>query len=450
MKVPQRPPAFDELLKEMVSSASLPDILAAVKPVDGRGRYLHWDEMRNRTPPGGLTHRQWWFGMAFSRQGVARSLPLRSTSGEEFRFCNVDPIQEMVHRIDQQASGQILADEVVTGLRSSDRYLVSSLVEEAITSSQLEGASTSRRVAKELLATGRKPRDRSEQMIVNNFQGMMFAQDLAQGPLTPTDVLDLHRILTEEALDDPNDAGRLQRPGDDRIAVYWHDDTLLHRPPPANELPERLDAMCRFANGEAIEGFIHPVVRAIVLHFWLAYDHPFTDGNGRTARALFYWSLLRDGYWLAQYLSVSSILRKAPARYARSYLLTETDSNDLTYFVIYQLQVIERATASLHEYLARKTQENRELESLLHGSRHLNHRQLVVLRDALRDPSEPFTIQPQARRHRVTYESARSDLLGLEELGLLFKEKVGKKYVFRSPPDLTNRLRALGSQVPRP
>jgi len=94
----------------------------------------------------------------------------------------------MVHRIDQQASGQILADDVVTSLRSSDRYLVSSLVEEAITSSQLEGASTTRRVAKELLATGRQPRDRSEQMIVNNYQAMVFAQDLAGHPLTPTDV----------------------------------------------------------------------------------------------------------------------------------------------------------------------------------------------------------------------------------------------------------------------
>ena len=55
----------------------------------------------------------------------------------------------MVHRIDQQAGGQILADDLVTNLRSSDRYLVSSLVEEAITSSQLEGACTMRQVAKE-------------------------------------------------------------------------------------------------------------------------------------------------------------------------------------------------------------------------------------------------------------------------------------------------------------
>jgi Fic family protein len=449
VKIPQRPPVRDDLLREMVAEPrTLTEILTTIKPVDHRGRYLHWDEMRNRTPPHGLTHRQWWFGTTIARQGIERNLPLRSTAGEPFTFSNIDSVQELVHRIDQQASGQILADDLVTNLRSSDRYLVSSLVEEAITSSQLEGASTTRQVAKELLATGRKPRDRSEQMIVNNFQAMMFAQELGTQPLTPTDVLDLHRILTADTLDDPADAGRLQQPGDERIAVYWHDDTLLHRPPPASELEARLEAMCRFANGEATDGFIHPVVRAIILHFWLAYDHPFVDGNGRTARALFYWAMLHDGYWLAQYLSVSSILRKAPTQYARSYLLTETDHNDITYFVVYQLQVIERAIDSLYQYLARKAAENRELESLLHGSAHLNHRQLTVVRDALRDPGETFTIQPQARRHRVTYESARSDLLGLEQLGLLSKQKVGKKYVFRSMPDLSAKLRALGGANP--
>lgn len=400
--------------------------------------------MRNRTPPAGLSHREWWLGTAMARRGMARNLPLRATDGTPFRFCNIDLIQEMVHRIDQRASGEILADDVVTNLRSSDHYLVSSLAEEAITSSQLEGASTTRQVAKELLATGRKPRDRSEQMIVNNFQAMMFAQELEGQELSATEVLDLHRIVTENTLDDPAGAGRVQAAGDNRVAVYWHDDTLLHQPPPAHELSDRLEAMCRFANGEISDGFIHPVVRAIVVHFWLAYDHPFVDGNGRTARALFYWAMLHNRYWLAQYLSVSSILRKAPAQYVNSFLHTETDDYDVTYFVIYQLQVIERAIRSLREYLARKTAETREIERLIHGSSHLNNRQLVVVRDALRDAGEPFTIMAQARRHRVTYESARSDLLGLEALGILSKQKVGKKYVFRSMPDLSDRLRHLG------
>jgi Fic family protein len=443
MRKPQAPPPIEDLVAAASRSSNLSNVMLASSPLDPKGRYLHWDEMRNRTPPDSLSHDEWWLGTALARRSISRDLPLLATDGRPFRFSNVDPIQEMVHRIDQQASGQILADDLVTNLRSSDRYLVSSLVEEAITSSQLEGASTTRQVAKELLATGRRPRDRSEQMIANNFRAMLFAQDLSPDPLTPQAVLELHRIVTEDAIDDPADAGRLQAPGEERIGVYW-DDVLLHRPPDAGELPERLRAMCAFANGDTPDGFVHPVVRSIILHFWLAYDHPFVDGNGRTARALFYWSMLNHGYWLAQYLSVSSILRKAPSKYARSYLLTETDDNDITYFVIYQLRILERALDSLRDYLARKIAETREIESLLHGSPHLNHRQMLVVRDALRDPAEPFTIAAQSRRNRVTYQSARTDLLGLEEMGLLVKQKVGKKFVFRSAPDFAERLRSLG------
>lgn len=443
MRKPTSPPAFETLVTDLSSRNDVAHLLLTTGPLDSKGRYLHWDEMLRRTPPEGLTHQEWWFGTVLARRGMSRPIPLLSTNGDAFIFSNVDSVQEMVHRIDQQAGGQILADDQVTNLRSSDRYLVSSLVEEAITSSQLEGASTTRQVAKELLATGRRPRDRSEQMIVNNFQAMLFAQELASRPLTPDDVLELHRIVTIDALDEPSDAGRLQAPDDDRIAVYWRDDTLLHQPPGANELPARLQAMCDFANGERTEGFLHPVVRSVILHFWLAYDHPFVDGNGRTARALFYWSMLNQGYWLAQYLSVSSILRKAPAQYVRSYLLTETDANDITYFVIYQLTILERAIQSLQDYLARKVAETRDIEALLHGSPHLNHRQMLVIRDALRDPAEPFTINAQARRNRVTYQSARTDLLDLADKGLLTTTRAGKKYVFRTVPDLPDRLRAL-------
>lgn len=296
-----------------------------------------------------------------------------------------------------------------------------------------------------MLQTGRKPRTRSEQMILNNFHAMQLAQDLAGEPLTEALVLELHRVVSESTLDDPDDAGRFQAPGDDRIAVYWHDGQLLHQPPAAEDLPARIQSLCAFANGAVTDGFIHPVVQAIVVHFWIAYDHPFVDGNGRTARALFYRSMLESGYWLTQYLTISSILKKAPAQYARSYLYCETDDeNDITYFVIYQLQVIRRAIDSLYKYLGRKVAETREIEAMLHGSPHLNHRQLVIIGDALRDPAEPFTIRAQQTRHGVTYESARSDLLGLERLGLFTKRKVGKKYVFTAERDLADRLRHHG------
>ena len=283
-------------------------------------------------------------------------------------------------------------------------------------------------------------------MIVNNFRAMQVAQEIADRPLDVDTVLGLHETVTAGALDDPADAGRIQGMDEERIALFWpQDNTLLHRPPPADQLPDRLQGMCAFANGQEVDGFIHPVVRAIIVHFWLAYDHPFVDGNGRTARALFYRSMLNEGYWLTQYLSISSILKKAPAKYAKSYLYSETDDNDITYFVIYQLQVIKRAIDSLHDYLRRKIEETRDIEVLISSSPHLNHRQITIVGEALRDPGEPFTITAQQRRHGVTYQSARTDLLGLESLELLTKHRIGKKFVFRAAPDLLERLRAIGS-----
>ena len=446
MKKPMPPPDTAELLAEVAQEnvQRLLEVLSKGRPVDEKGRYLHWDQMRHRQPPEGLTLDEWWVSTAASRANNARMLPFTGTDGEPFRFTNIDRIQEMVHQIDQQASGHLQTDEPVAAVGSSGQYLVSSLVEEAIASSLLEGAATTRRVAKELLRTGRQPRDRSERMVLNNFLAMESAEELARSgePLTSDHVLELHRIVTDGTLDNESEAGRLRRP-DERIEIVWSDGQVLHRPPPADELPSRLEQLCGFANGETGEGFLHPVVHAVLIHFWVGYDHPFVDGNGRTARVLFYWLMLKSGYWLAQYVSISTILRKAPAKYARSYLYTETDSNDTTYFVVYQLEVIRKAIADLRQYLTRKSNEIARVERAMRGVPGLNHRQLAILSNALRDPDTYFTFAGQKRLHRVAYQSARTDLLGLEALGLLKKEQVGRTFEFWPVDGLEGRIRGL-------
>ena len=159
--------------------------------------------------------------------------------------------------------------------------------------------------------------------------------------------------------------------------------------------------------------------------------------------------MLRSGYWLSQYISISTILRKAPVKYTRSYLHTETDSNDVTYFVVYQLEVIERAISALRQYLTRKSTEIAEAERLLRGVPNLNHRQLDVVGKALRDPYAHFTIGSQKRLHRVAYQSARTDLLGLEDLGVLRRVQSGKKFEFWPVDDLSARLRALAVESQR-
>jgi Fic family protein len=379
----------------------------------------------------------------FARRNIGRLLPLQGTNGTPFAYCLTDETLETLHWIDQHAGGEILVSEGVTDPGNRSRYLVSSLMEEAITSSQLEGATSTRKVAKDMLRTGRAPRDRSERMILNNYRAMTRISEVAKQRLTPELVYELHRILTEGTLDDPDSAGRPQQPGEIRVGVYDPEGQRVHNPPPADELPTRMDAMCKFANSEAASGFVHPVIRALLLHLWLAYDHPFEDGNGRTARALFYWSMLSSGYWMFEYLSISRILRGAPAKYARSFLYVETDELDATYFVLYQLAVIRRAIDDLTEYLRRNMSEVRQTERLLHEST-LNHREIALLTHALRHPDAEYTVRSHSTIHRVTDQSARTDLLDLEARGLLERRQVGKKFVFNPASGLSQRIPAAG------
>ena len=447
MRLPVPAPSVHELLSQPGLAAALPRVLADVDGPLVDGRYLHWDVVRHRTPPAGLTAEEWWLGLALARQPMLRPIPLISADGRPCRYSLPDPVLELLHWIDQHASGEVMVSETIRDRGDQRRYLVNSLIEEAVTSSQLEGANATRKVAKQMIRSGRPPRDRAERMILNNYLAMTDLRGLASAPLTPSVVFSLHRTLTEGTLDDPTAAGRLQEPSEERVHVAWSDGTVTHVPPPADQLRARLEAMCRYANGGG-KGFTHPVVRAVLLHLWLAYDHPFEDGNGRTARALFYREVLSSGYWLFEYVSISRLLLKAPSQYGLSFLYAETDGFDATYFLLYQLGILKRAIEELLAYLVRKMAEVRETEALLRRT-DLNHRQVALLTHALRHRDAVYTVHSHGESHRVTRQSARADLLDLERRGLLDRRVIGRRFEFIPVPDLRERLHAASVEVRR-
>lgn len=445
MRIPAAPPDFNLMLAKLAGNR-LMDILVTATPLPN-GRYLHWEDLRYRDPPKDLSREEWWTSVVFAREPQLQNLPLLDKRGRPFRFATPSPVLIDLHHIDRDAAGQIRSAIGEPIREDPRRFLVSSLIEEAITSSQLEGASTTRQVAAAMLRTGRKPRDHSETMIFNNYRAMEHLRAIKNEPLTPDGILELHRILTEDTLENPADAGRLRTNNDVRV-IDSRDNTELHAPPDFAELSARLERLCGFANAdESSLPFVHPVLRAILLHFMIGYDHPFEDGNGRTARALFYWSMARAGYWLMEYTSISHILRRSPARYMRSYLYTETDNNDTTYFLLHQLTTIRRAIVALHEYLDRKARDQRETERLLAASPNLrtrfNHRQVALLTHALRNTGEAYRVDAHRRSHNVVYQTARNDLLELHQHGLLERGKQGNAYVFFAPPDLRERLAEL-------
>jgi Fic family protein len=439
MRKPQSPPEFGKLIAGLSSPEALIPILEAVISPTHDGRYFHWDDLRYRKPPGGLTHENWWLGLKMRRQSGYRSIPLKDTEGASFQFSVPDLVTDLLHQIDRGGGTFVEIPEQVTNAEQRDRYVVRSLMEEAITSSQMEGAVTTREVAKKMLAEGRKPGNRSERMIVNNYMTMRRIVEMKDEVLTPEMVLQVHREISLDALDTPDAPGRLRR-ADEDVQISDLEGTVFHRPPVAGTLAARLEAMCDFANGKTPTHFVHPVIRGIILHFWLAYDHPFVDGNGRTARALFYWQMLHSGYWLFEFISISQFLNKAPVQYGTAFLHTETDQNDLTYFIIHQAEIIRRALIELHDYIGRKSAEARTCITALEKHPELNHRQQALIAHAVRHPGFAYSIAGHGARHAIVYQTARTDLLKLAKLKLLEQKKAGRALVFVAPKDLKARL----------
>ncbi|MEM6296221.1 MAG: Fic family protein [Myxococcota bacterium] len=438
MKIPVSPPPLGDCVAEFAQAGSL----TGLSSTDAKGRYLHWDELRHRTPPEPLSHRAWWAVFKLARQGASKSLPLNDTSGRPFTYALPDPVLRGVHELDSRTHGAVSMDGKLRSGAMRDRYITTSLMEEAITSSQLEGAATTRKVAKQMLRTKRQPRNTHERMIVNNYRGMEWVREHVHEPLTPALVLELHRHLTLGTLERDDEAGRLRRP-DEPIFVKSDSGEILHEPPSSESLPGRLQAMCDFANDPGHEGaFVPPIVRAILVHFWLAYDHPFVDGNGRTARALFYWSALRSGYWLLEFITISRVIKQAPAKYGRAFLHTETDDHDTTYFIIHQLDVLMGAIENLERYIQRSLDQQKTFDLLLRATDVYNHRQAALLRYALRHPDGDFTIAVHQSYHSVAYQTARTDLLDLESKGLLRSLKRGKALHFVPVDDLETLLAA--------
>ncbi|MEP6549975.1 MAG: Fic family protein [Gemmatimonadales bacterium] len=445
MKIPSTPPSTSEILARVLGSGKEIDRLFSATTLGPapEGKYRHWDTFRQIEPPTGFTTEEAWFGIKTARRALYEALPLKDKEGKPFQYTLPSPLLEMLHRIDRDAGGNIQGSDQVVNPATKSTYLFKSLVEEAITSSQLEGAATTRKVAKAMIQEGREPRTLGERMIANNYRAMLFVREIIDKDLTPELVFRLQKIVTEGTLDDPTAAGRF-RTAEEEIVLDDEAGTILHVPPKAEELKDRLKRMCEFANGGGTKVFMPPAVRAIILHFWLAYDHPFVDGNGRTARALFYWAMARQGFWLCEYLSISRILKKARARYSRAYLYTETDENDLTYFILYQAHVLMQAIHDLQEYLKRKAVEVREAEELVSQARalrqDLNPRQLALLNHALKNPNARYTIESHQRSHGVSYQTARNDLLNLRDARILDQKKAGRAFVFDAPRDLRARL----------
>ncbi|MFI5251543.1 MAG: Fic family protein [Bacteroidota bacterium] len=403
--------------------------------------YLHWEKLKYLPMPEGIDPELAWSFVKLSRFMQAKPTEIKTPNGNRFKYWLPDSILRELHFIDQTAAGQILVEDPASVGSEKDRYVINALMEEAIASSILEGAATTHKRAKEMLRDGRKPVTRGEMMIQNNYLTMKEIKNRLRSELSIELLCEFQASITKNTLDDPTGSGRLRREDEDVRVYDQTDGAVLYTPPPAEELRTRLKKLCEFANTSSEDSFVHPVIKAIILHFWLAYEHPFVDGNGRTARTLLHWYLVKNKYRLIEYLPISRIILRAPSKYKMAFLYSEHDDEDLTYFIHFNIHALRLALDDLKKYVAEKQKEIAEARTIVKRLPGLNYRQQELIHHALHHPDAIYSIVRHKILHRVVYQTARTDLRQLVAKKLLRMGKSGRILLFYPVADLAKKMK---------
>ena len=418
------PPKIDKkALVNVLLKGIVPNIMPVVDKVNAD--YEYWDKIKYKKLPEGVTPQMLWTNVKASR--LKSMIPVWDKYG--INLCVTSQMQRLCHEFDMKF-GSFWEVEGDTQSAEKKYYLSSSLMEEAIYSSKMEGASTTRIIAKDMLRKKKSPQNKSQKMIVNNYNTIQYIVEHKDEPLTEELLLTIHRLMTEKTLDNPEDAGHF-RTNDNVVVADMVEGDVIYTPPSFQEIPEFVESLCDFFNNDNPRTFIHPIIRGIIVHFMLAFMHPFVDGNGRTARALFYWYMLKEGYKLTEYMSISRVIAKSKSSYEKAFRYVENDGNDMGYFVAYNLGALEKSFHQLRDYIQRKRREKRAASSFMMAG-NINQRQALVLQRLKEEPDTIFTVKDVQDQFSVSSMTARKDLSDLVQQGYLTEialNKVTRGYI---------------------
>lgn len=381
--------------------------------------FEYWDTVKYKKCPPDCTPTDLWTYVKAAR--IKSAITVWEKYGISLSLTN--NMQKKCHEIDMNWGGSWGADATIDS-KTKEQYLVSSLMEEAIYSSMMEGASTTRKVAKEMLRKKVAPKDKSQQMIHNNYQTIQFIIAHKNEPLTEDLLLHIHRLMTENTMLSPDDEGRF-RTNNDVVVENGITHETVHTPPSYDEIPQFISDLCLFFNQNDDKQFIHPIIRGIIIHFMISYIHPFADGNGRTARAMFYWYMLRKGYWLTEYLSISRVIAKSKKSYEKAFLYAEADQMDIGYFVAYNLRVLEQSFQQLQNYIKRKQSEKNDALILMQIG-DINERQAQIIKHFDTSPNAMLTIKDIQTKFMISPTTAKADVMGLVKRGILAEIALNK------------------------
>ncbi|WP_346237392.1 Fic family protein [Niabella insulamsoli] len=409
---------MEELLDDPKSAAALEKLIYSLN-----NNYVHWDKFKDmHLDVGGDRLAIWQRAVSERAQVSGRSL---SFPGLEMSWWLSNSVESQLHKLDIALAGGRGMEAWLEG-KYAHRHKTAALLDETIASAQLAGAAVSKKAAKEMLLKKRIPQNTNEQLCINIFKTLQAGSAEAGAPLTESSLLQLHQSLTKDTI-------RLKAIGSYRTNQKIDNSALDlsygYKPKAPREIPHLMSLVFELYNNDAEPFFIHPIVKAALIHYLVVTIRPFKDGNGRMARLLAQLYLLKKDYWLMSYLSVSNVIAKFKPQYHKVLAQSQSDANNPGYFIHFYIQSLQMAYQSLKSLVARLSKERVEKnENRLPG---FNERQTAVLQWVKEDASKMVTIRELRSVYGVSKETARTDLAALVEKGALQFYHINKKtYAF--------------------
>lgn len=384
-------------------------------------RYLALDEIKHRLKQQGIKESDW---PAISKEIIAT----RKTGAVTLFFKSIEPKfwfypADVIHKkIDEiEKLGKSLYEQINKNITFKNDFLLDSSIEEAITSAIYEGAHSTRAQAEQLIASGDRPKSKDEWMLINNLQAMKWVKENQSAPLTRDAILRIHKIVTENTLegDDANFQGKFRN---DTVFVGSHEG-IKHA-----KIEQAIDEMIQLTTNNP--RYFHPLLKGILVHYFMGYIHPFFDGNGRAARTLFYFKSIRNQLDYVELLSVSAYLRSHGKQYEKSFEKVKDNEYDLTYFIDFCLDSMSSALKEVSRkvnYLLRMMDLKDEFG--------LSQTQVGLMQRMALHKFRTIDIEEYAQQISKSREFARQELKHLLDLDLVSEIKVSKKLVYKVNAD---------------
>ena len=357
-----------------------------------------------------------WPELQQARKEISEKLPLSAMDGSAFWWVLTDHILEESEKVIALARRELIFDRPEYQAAFEEAVL-----DEAVYSSVIEGAFTTRKEAQAFIWEGRTPKNKSEQMVKNNYEALTYVLENIDVPITKETIFQIYSLVTKDTLEEPaaSDCYRSEP-----VFVRSQRGEVVHTAPRAEQVPQMMDALVAFiADSE-----LSPLIKACVAHFYFVYVHPFIDGNGRTARALSYMILLQAGYDFFRYFSISGVIAEERSKYYKAIKDVEDDGYDMTYFIDYSIGMLARTVKKMEDRLVNKVVMEERLNQLKTSG--ANDRLIAGAEWLLKSPNNSVTIKAWEKKFGVVTETARQDLFKLEEAGIVKRKLVKRRYEF--------------------